>query len=64
MMHGPEESDSVIVAVKPTNKAESSVAEPVEPRTETKVRIPTKPAMHSNLKAATHSETRPASVPI
>jgi group II intron reverse transcriptase/maturase len=36
MMHGPEESDSVIVAVKPTNKAESSVAEPVEPRTETK----------------------------
>jgi group II intron reverse transcriptase/maturase len=35
-MHGPEESDSVIVAVKPTNKAESSVAEPVEPRTETK----------------------------
>jgi len=36
MMHGPEESDSVIVAVKPTNKAEQSVAEPVEPRTETK----------------------------
>ena len=36
MMHGPEKSDSVIVAVKPTNKAESSVAEPVEPRTETK----------------------------
>src|SRR5258705_9888352 len=35
-MHGPEESDSVIVAVKPTNKAEHSVAEPVEPRTETK----------------------------
>ena len=35
MMHGPEESDSVIVAVKPTNKAESSVAEPVEPRTGT-----------------------------
>ena len=34
-MHGPEESDSVI-AVKPTNKAEQSVAEPVEPRTETK----------------------------
>src|SRR3984893_15516149 len=28
-MHGPEESDSVIVAVKPTNKAEQSVAEPV-----------------------------------
>src|ERR1700687_5251554 len=35
-MHGPEESDSVIVAMKPTNKAERSVAEPVEPRTETK----------------------------
>jgi len=35
-MHGPEESDSVIVAMKPTNKAEQSVAEPVEPRTETK----------------------------
>src|SRR3984893_3313732 len=35
-MHGPEESDSVIVAVKPTNQAEQSVAEPVEPRTETK----------------------------
>ena len=31
-MHGPEESDSVIVAMKPTNKAEQSVAEPVEPR--------------------------------
>ena len=28
-MHGPEESDSVIVAMKPTNKAEQSVAEPV-----------------------------------
>ena len=28
MMHGPEESDSVVVAVKPTNKAEQSVAEP------------------------------------
>src|SRR5438309_11575685 len=35
-MHGPEESDSVIVAMKPTNKAEQSAAEPVEPRTETK----------------------------
>src|ERR1700738_236791 len=31
-MHGPEESDSVVVAMKPTNKAEQSVAEPVEPR--------------------------------
>ena len=36
MMHGPEKSDSVVVAVKPTNKAEQSVAEPVEPRTGTK----------------------------
>src|SRR5664279_4330086 len=36
MMHGPEESDSVVVAVKPTNKAEQSDAELVEPRTGTK----------------------------
>jgi RNA-directed DNA polymerase len=36
MMHGPEKSDSVVVAVKPTNKAEGSAAEPVEPRTGTK----------------------------
>jgi len=28
------------------------------------VRIPTKPAMHSNLKPATDSDTKPASVPI
>ena len=35
-MHGPEESDSVVVAGKPTNKAERSAAEPVEPRMETK----------------------------
>src|SRR3954454_4568314 len=34
-MHGTEESDSVVVAVKPTNKAERSAAEPVEPRTGT-----------------------------
>ena len=32
MMHGHEKSDSVIVAVKPTNKAEQSASEPVEPR--------------------------------
>ena len=32
MMHGREKSDSAIVAVKPTNKAERSAAEPVEPR--------------------------------
>jgi len=36
MMHEPEKSDSVVVAAKPTNKAERSAAEPVEPRTETK----------------------------
>ena len=46
MMNEPEESDSVVVAIrtnavgirreKPTNKTEQSVAEPVEPRTGTK----------------------------
>jgi hypothetical protein len=36
MMYGHEKSDSVIVAVKPTNKTERSAAELVEPRTETK----------------------------
>ena len=36
MMHEPEKSDFVVVAAKPTNKAERSAAEPVEPRTETK----------------------------
>jgi len=46
MMHGHGKSDSVIVAVKPTNKAEqpaaeqsaveTTAAEPVEPRAETK----------------------------
>jgi hypothetical protein len=46
MMHGHEKSDSVIVAVKPTNKVEQpaaerfatkpTAAEPVEPRAETK----------------------------
>ena len=36
MMYGHEKSDSVIVAVKPTNKTEQSAAELVEPRTETK----------------------------
>ena len=35
-MHEPEKSDSVVVAEKPTNKAERSVAEPAEPRTGTK----------------------------
>jgi len=33
-MHGPEKSDSVVVAAKLTNKAERSAAEPVEPRAE------------------------------
>lgn len=32
MMHAHEKSDSAIVAAKPTNKAERSAAEPVEPR--------------------------------
>jgi hypothetical protein len=36
MMHGPEKSDSAIVAGKPTNKAERSAAELVEPKAETK----------------------------
>jgi group II intron reverse transcriptase/maturase len=35
-MHEPEKSDSVVVAMKPVNKAERSAAEPVEPRTGTK----------------------------
>jgi len=35
-MNEPEKSDSVVVAAKPTNKAEQSAAEPVEPRTGTK----------------------------
>ena len=35
MMHGRGKSDSAIVAGKPTNKAERSAAEPVEPRAET-----------------------------
>src|SRR2546427_5569832 len=34
MTHEREKSDSAIVAGKPTNKAEQSVAEPVEPRAE------------------------------
>jgi hypothetical protein len=36
MMYGRGKSDSVIVAVKPTNKAERSAAEPAEPRAEAK----------------------------
>ena len=35
-MHEPEKSDPVVVAAKLANKAERSVAEPVEPRTGTK----------------------------
>jgi RNA-directed DNA polymerase len=34
MMHGRGKSDSAVVAAKPTNKAEQSAAEPVEPRAE------------------------------
>ncbi len=34
MMHRHGESDFAIVAGKPTNKAERSAAEPVEPRAE------------------------------
>ena len=36
MMHGHEKSDSAIVAGKPTNKAVSTAAEPVERRVEAK----------------------------
>jgi RNA-directed DNA polymerase len=36
MMHERGKSDSVIVAVKPANKADHSAAEPMEPRTGTK----------------------------
>jgi RNA-directed DNA polymerase len=36
MMHGHEESDPAIVAVKPTNKAERSATESAEPRVGTK----------------------------
>src|SRR6476646_6893650 len=36
MMHGPEKSDPGIVAMKPANKTERSVAEPVERRAGTK----------------------------
>ena len=36
MMHEPEKSDAVVVAVKPVNKVERSAVELVEPRTATK----------------------------
>ena len=36
MMHGPEKSDPGIVAMKPANKTEQSVAEPVERRAGTR----------------------------
>jgi hypothetical protein len=36
MMHGREKSGSAVAAGKPINKAERSVAEPVEPRAEVK----------------------------
>jgi hypothetical protein len=35
-MYDPEKSDSGIIAMKPMNKAGRPVAEPVEPRPETK----------------------------
>ena len=35
-MNGREKSDPAIVAMKPTNKAEKSAAEPAEPRAGTK----------------------------
>ena len=45
MMHGREKSDSAIVAGKPTNKAVSTAAEPVERRAEAKGNA--KPAKHA-----------------
>jgi len=45
MMHGHGESGSAIVAAKPTNKAEQSAAEPVEPRAEAKGNAE-QPSMH------------------
>jgi hypothetical protein len=36
VMHEPEKSDSAVVAMKPTNNAERSAAELVEPRAGTK----------------------------
>ena len=39
MMHGRGTSDSAVVALKPTNKAEPSAAEPVEPRAEAKGKV-------------------------
>ena len=36
MMYQPEKSETVVVAVRPTNNAEHSAAELVEPRTGTK----------------------------
>src|ERR687892_550589 len=46
MMHGRGTSDSAVVAVKPTNKADRSAAEPVEPRAETKGNC--EPAKHAS----------------
>jgi len=39
-----EKSDDAIVAVKPTNKAERSAAEPAEPRAEAKGNAGSRPA--------------------
>jgi hypothetical protein len=53
----------------PTNGAESADASeqpPQDARIERgrSLRIPTKPAMHSNLKPATYTDLKPATVPI
>ena len=47
MKYGHEKSRSAIVAGKPTNKAERSAAEPVEPRAETEGNV----GQHSTLRA-------------
>jgi hypothetical protein len=47
-----------------TNKQSVAAGQHRKSRQGAKVRIPTKPAMHSNLKPATHSETKPATIPI
>ena len=70
MTHGREESDPAIVAVKPTNKAERSAAEPVEPRAGTEGnagqqstcraqnRVSVSPALERIRKVASPSDTQ------
>ena len=55
MMHGREKSDSVIVAMKPTNKAARAVAEPVEPRTGTERNVG-EPSTHRTQRRARVSQ--------